>query len=232
MTHIGTILILLAPAVLATGLHARLMPLPEKRTPLALFGLGVLYAFAIAYLLSCAKFVRGKAAIPLADSFDTVKNVVVYGPVAMVLGAALPFCARFARRVRGSRLFARRAQKAVVPTPDVPAAVKRANAPAPGQPATPDEAASKAASDEMRTRRTEASLAAQEAEMVAAHARVVPRRKADGAPSQTLFNIGTRDTNAVKKTLRQRLLWVLVYVTLALLSCAIIYLILTSPNVS
>lgn len=194
MTHIGTILILLAPAILATGFHVRLMPLPEKRTPLALFGLAVLYAFAIAYLLSCAKFVRGKAATRWRIASIRSKTLSSTARSPWYSARGVTFCARlsaafagaasFARRILGSRLFARRAQRPC-PCPMCPPPSNGRMRPRPGRRQRPRSAARKAASDEVRTRRTEALLAAQEAEMVAAHARVVPRRKADGAPSQT-----------------------------------------------
>ena len=233
MTHMGTFLILLSPAVLATGLHARLMP--QKRTPLNLLGLAVLYAFAIAWPLCAVKYLRGKEAIPVADSFDTVKNFVVYGPAAMFLGALFPVLVRLGRGV-SERIFRRRPAEAAALEPPAPAPAKKAE-PTPradAAPAAQEEEiaaarANKAAHDADLARRTDASLAAQEEEMVAAHAKVVPRRRAAGGPAPMLFNVGTRDTKAAKKTVRQRLAGVFVYALLGLLVFVIVYGVLTSP---
>lgn len=207
MTHIGTALLLLGPAALAAGLHARLMP--AKRATIRIVGIALLYAFAIAYLLSCAKLLRGKGAIPLGESFDTVRNFAVYGPVALLLAVILPMIVRRARTflsgIRGE---------------------ERADEPAPLEPKAP---AKRVESDAALAGRAEASLAAQEEEITSARAKVVPARRASDGPVRTLYNVSARDGKAAKKTVRQRIFWALIYALLVLCAFAIVYGVLTSP---
>lgn len=240
MKHIGTVLILLAPAVLATCLHMRLMP--KKRRPMAVLGLLTVYAFAIAWFLACLKYLRGKEGILLADSFDTVKNFVVYGPVAALLAALIPFGVRcsprvgavLAQRLRGIRAAsARRKPEQTRPAPERPA---EASAETPVRPPletsveTPPGPPVKArVPSATLVEKAEASLKAQEAEMVVDRPKVVPSRKGGSGQARTFYNVGTRDSKAVKKTARQILFWASAYALLALLAGAIVYSIFTFP---
>lgn len=208
MTYIGTILTLFVPAVLAAGLHAHLMHMKKSAPNFA--GLVVFYTFVIAWLLCCIKLARGKGAFSVADSFNTVKNFVVYGLLATLLALGLPFCAK--------KLLGWCCAKNIE-AEAIPDAVKK-NA--------EKTSAETSDADVARVKRVEKSLAAQESEMVHKRTRVVPSRKETGEPVKMLYNIGTRDTKTVPKTMRQRLTWGAIYAFLVVLVIVIVFSVLNA----
>ncbi|MGI6238223.1 MAG: hypothetical protein ACOYI5_01165 [Christensenellales bacterium] len=226
--YIVILFTLVAPAVAATALHLRISG--EKKSAGAALAIAVLYASGVGALLGLLSIARGNGAVVLPGSIQTASQLIKFAMAAMAFGIALPFvwralslkASRTARRW-GAQLPAESRLRTLLGGLLPPPAPSET--PAPPAPDKPPEAA-EVARDERLVQKTEASLAAQEAEMAVETRKIVPGRRSAGAPRPILYNIAAQDAQPAHMTRRQKAINIALYGAIVLLTLIIVYAVL------